>query len=108
MNLSPEWVPLLLREGWETRHWRDIGAGDAADIQIMEWARHEGCAVLTQDLDFTRLLFDARAALPSVILLRVGNELDEIVQRQVCATLHRFQSDLEAGALLSFSLRRAR
>jgi predicted nuclease of predicted toxin-antitoxin system len=25
MNLSPEWVPALVREGWEAVHWSAVG-----------------------------------------------------------------------------------
>ncbi len=32
MNLSPEWVDYLQREGYVATHWRDIGSFEAKDI----------------------------------------------------------------------------
>jgi len=39
-----------------------------ADEEIFARAFHEGRVILTFDLDFARLAFDARAALPSVVV----------------------------------------
>lgn len=38
MNLSPEWVDYLQREGYIATHWRDIGSFEAKDIEITKWA----------------------------------------------------------------------
>jgi len=38
MNLSPQWVESFQREGWEAIHWSTIGAQNATDQRIMEWA----------------------------------------------------------------------
>lgn len=66
MNLSPDWVPLLAARGWEARHWSQLGPGQAPDTELMRWARVEGHVVLTQDLDFSQLLFATRDGGPSV------------------------------------------
>lgn len=43
MNLSPEWVSLLEGHGYEAIHWSSIGAFNAPDTEIMQWARdHAG------------------------------------------------------------------
>jgi predicted nuclease of predicted toxin-antitoxin system len=39
MNLSPDWVELFVREGWEATHWSNAGDPRAQDGVIMEWAR---------------------------------------------------------------------
>ena len=39
MNLSPEWVAVLNRAGWEAIHWSTVGNPRAEDEEIMAWAR---------------------------------------------------------------------
>jgi predicted nuclease of predicted toxin-antitoxin system len=39
MNLSPDWVGVLVRHGWEAVHWSMVGDPRAADPEIMSWAR---------------------------------------------------------------------
>ena len=69
MNLSPDWVPLLAAYGWSAVHWSSVGPGNAPDNEYLEWARQTQHAVITQDLDFSQILFETRAKGPSVILL---------------------------------------
>ena len=57
MNLSPGWVRLFEGRGWDALHWSQIGPGNAADSVILRWARENGRVVVTQDLDFTQLLY---------------------------------------------------
>jgi predicted nuclease of predicted toxin-antitoxin system len=38
MNLSPKWVPVLAEAGIEATHWVTLGAGNAPDSEIMDYA----------------------------------------------------------------------
>ncbi len=71
--LPLSWAGFLRQRGHTASHWRDVGSANATDAEIMRWAREQGAVVLTHDLDFTKLLFQARTALPSVIQLRVDD-----------------------------------
>ena len=62
MNLSPEWVPMLQRHGWEAVHWSDVGNPRAGDREIMDWAVAHECIVFTHDLDFGTMLALAHEA----------------------------------------------
>ena len=64
MNLSPDWVPLFVSHGWEAKHWSQVGKGTAPDAEIMSWAREHGHVIVTQDLDFSQILFATYAAGP--------------------------------------------
>jgi predicted nuclease of predicted toxin-antitoxin system len=97
MNLSPEWVPLFVREGFEACHWKDIGETDAPDVEIVHWAAHNNHVVLTQDLDFAQLLFMTRAVTPSVVLLRIHKEHDDAIRQHVLRSFHQLSSLLESG-----------
>ncbi|WP_058553943.1 DUF5615 family PIN-like protein [Thiohalocapsa sp. ML1] len=67
MNLSPAWKPLLEAHGWHTQHWSEVGAVNAADAEIMAWAKAHGCYVITNDLDFSAILAATWASGPSVV-----------------------------------------
>jgi predicted nuclease of predicted toxin-antitoxin system len=108
LNLSPEWLPVLEQAGWQAIHWSNVGSRTAPDTDLLAWARQHGWVVLTQDLDFAEILFHAQAGAPSVVLLRLRNELDKVQQTRVCALLRTAAAALEAGALVVIDERCAR
>jgi predicted nuclease of predicted toxin-antitoxin system len=108
MNLSQDWVPLLAAHGWEVRHWAAIGPGNAPDTELLRWARENAHVIITQDLDFSQLLFSTRESGPSVVLLRMDNEFDEAARAHVCAAIALAEEHLRKGALLTIVGQRAR
>ena len=56
MNLSPRWVKVLTAAGHHAQHWSSVGAVDAADVEIMAYARAHDLIVFTHDLDFSAIL----------------------------------------------------
>ena len=108
MNLSPDWIPLLRGKGWQALHWSEIGPGTAPDRLILEWAKENGYAVMTQDLDFPQLLFATGESGPSVVLLRMSNEFDASVRAHVLSALTHAETALAGGALLNVSDSRVR
>jgi predicted nuclease of predicted toxin-antitoxin system len=108
MNLSPEWLTVLEQAGWQASHWSAVGSPTAPDTDLLAWARQQGWVVLTQDIDFAELLFHTQAGTPSVVLLRLGNELGSAQQARVCALLRTAAAPLETGALLVIDEHRAR
>jgi predicted nuclease of predicted toxin-antitoxin system len=87
MNLSPDWVPLLAGGGHEALHWRDLGAANTPDTEIMAWAREHGYVVFTHDLDFGALLHATGAVAPSVIQFREDDVRPEILGSQALLAL---------------------
>ena len=71
--LPLSWREFLRQEGHVAHHWRELGPPNAPDVDILNWARQNEAVVLTQDLDFTKLLFQTKAPLPSVIQLRLDD-----------------------------------
>jgi len=70
MNLTPRWVPYLLSAGYEVRHWVSVGDASARDQEICDYARLHGFVLLTNHLDFPRILAHTKESKPSVVLLR--------------------------------------
>lgn len=108
MNLSPDWVRTLGELEIQAEHWSLIGPSHAPDLEILKWARENAAVVLTQDLDFSQLLFSTQAAGPSVILLRMDNEFDPEARLFVTRAISQARESLVTGALLTISGQRAR
>lgn len=100
MNLSAEWVPLLVQAGWSAVHWSSIGAADAEDQILMAWASAQGYVVFTHDLDFGIILALTHASGPSVIQVRTQRVLPEQIGTLVLAALRQYEPELAAGAIL--------
>lgn len=108
MNLSPDWVLLLAGGGHEVSHWRDLGAANAPDTEIMAWARDHGYVVFTHDLDFGALLHATGAMAPSVIQFREDDVRPESLGSQALLALVQAKEEIEGGALITIDLRRMR
>jgi predicted nuclease of predicted toxin-antitoxin system len=100
MNLSPDWVPILLRHGWPAIHWSTVGDPRATDRTIMDWALANGHIVFTHDLDFGTMLALTHAAGPSVLQVRAQDVLPDHLEGVVIAALRQHDADLAAGALV--------
>ena len=108
MNLSPKWVDLLHKEGWETSHWSQIGGANASDAEIVAYAASSDFVIITHDLDFGAILAVTHGSKPSVIQVRVGDLTVEGIGRRLLATLRYLQSELERGALITVEADRIR
>jgi predicted nuclease of predicted toxin-antitoxin system len=100
MNLSVEWVAVLVGHGWSAVHWSAVGDPRADDATIMAWARTHGHVVFTHDLDFGTMLALAHASGPSVLQIRAQRVLPEDISTLVLAALAQFESALAEGALV--------
>jgi len=108
MNLSPDWVEELQSRGWQAVHWSTLGALDATDRTIMDWARQHDCVVFTHDLDFGAVLAVTRAAGPSVIQVRTQDVMPKHLGPLLASILSQHESVLEKGALLIVDESKAR
>ena len=108
MNLSPDWVPLLVAAGWHAVHWSTVGDPRASDQAIMQWAVANGRVVFTHDLDFGTALALTHAAGPSVLQVRADDVLPDHIGLLVLAALRQHDSDLAKGALVVVDERKSR
>ncbi len=108
MNLSPDWSPKLEREGWEVIHWSSVGDPTAPDQELMDYARKNGCVVITHDLDFSAMLAATQAQTPSIIQVRTQDVMSDRFLNILVDTLNQFQAQLERGALVVVDEFRAR
>jgi len=101
MNLTPEWVKALEAEGVKAVHWSSLGALDAPDREIMNFARSEKYVVFTHDLDFGDILAVTGAKGPSVIQVRANNTTPEAIKTLLLKALNQFKDRLKEGALIT-------
>jgi predicted nuclease of predicted toxin-antitoxin system len=108
MNLWPGWVQFLGGCGIEAKHWSSIGHAAAEDTEIAVYAREHGFVILTQDTDFGTILAITQETKPSVIQIRSDDAAPEAIGRRVVHALKQMQSELQAGAILTIDVSRAR
>jgi predicted nuclease of predicted toxin-antitoxin system len=101
MNLTPRWVAFLEAGGHEALHWSMVGAPDAKDTQICEYARQNGFVVLTNDLDFPQILAHTKDAAPSVLLLRGQPLTPEFRADSLLSALRACTKEMALGAILT-------
>ncbi|MBI3609981.1 MAG: DUF5615 family PIN-like protein [Nitrospirae bacterium] len=101
MNLSPQWIPVFERWGWQAVHWSSVGDARATDRVIMDWARANGYIVFTHDLDFGGLLAVTQAKGPSVIQVRAQDVMPRHLEEIVIKALKQYKAQLESGALIT-------
>ena len=108
MNIPLKYAALLENKGFDVLRWSDVGAPDAADVEIMEYARHHNFIVLTCDLDFSTILSVTHELKPSVAQIRASVLHAERAVDLIAASLLRYADDLKKGAILSVDLKNAR
>lgn len=100
-NISPLTVSRLAEAGFEIRRVSDLLPVNAADSDIMEWARIQGFTIITQDLDFSSLIASRGETQPSLVSLRLRDNRPEHIATLLAKVLPAAESDLVAGAIVT-------
>lgn len=108
MNLSPAWTEYLNERGHDAVHWANVGQPDAADAEIVSWARRHDRVILTTDLDFGAILALSASTRPSVIQLRTDATLPTRIGSFVLSAIEQASEELRLGALLTVEIERPR
>jgi predicted nuclease of predicted toxin-antitoxin system len=107
-SLSPIWVEFLKSAGIDSVHWWNIGAGDAPDSELLEWAAARDATIFTSDGDFPQMLALRRLNRPSVILLKTNERNPQRPGQQVIAACRTIAGRTEGGMIVVISERGAR
>src|SRR5438045_2082271 len=95
MNLSPDWVAVLAKHGFDAVHWSAVGDPRAEDSVLMDWARANAHVVFTHDLDFGTALALTQAESPSVIQVRTQDVTPAHLETPIVQVLLENKSVLE-------------
>lgn len=101
MNLSPRWASFLNAEGFEAQHWSEVADARAEDSEIVDWCREHRCVLMTNDLDFPRMLAFSSERGPSVLLLRGASLSPEARRKGVQRVVTERRLEVEAGAIVT-------
>ncbi len=83
LNISPITVKALILAGWDVVRVTERLPARASDRTILNLAREEGRAIITQDLDFSTLLALSGQDRPSLVTLRMEDTAPEAVTRKL-------------------------
>ena len=108
MNLSTEWVGLIVEAGHDAIHWSALGPADAGDDELFERARADGCVVLTNDLDFGIELVTRSLPGPSVMQLRSADLRPSVLGAVVLRAMRDHAEAIDRGVLITIDPSRAR
>jgi predicted nuclease of predicted toxin-antitoxin system len=98
MGVSPRTAQYLRALGHDAIHLAERGLMKLADEEIMRLAESEGRAVVTFDLDFSRILAVQRLTQPSVILFRLELFTTDQVNTMLADLLVQHLAASQAGA----------
>lgn len=108
-NQSPLLAGHLNNAGHDAIHVRDIGLRQAADSEILSWAKRERRVVISADTDFGELLAKSGDHTPSVLILRRHDRRRaQAVAELILVNLDTITDDLDVGAIVVFDQERVR
>ena len=108
MNIPMKYAPSIEKRGITVQRWRDVGAIDASDADIMEYASNNDYIVMTYDLDFGTILSITKDLKPSIAQIRSSIQKSNKAVELICDALLRYSDELNTGAILSIDLHKSR
>lgn len=108
-KISPLVAGLLNEAGHDTVHVGDVGLLKAPDETVFARAADDGRVLVSGDTDFGRLLIEAEAPRPSLILFRREDDRRAATQAGlILSNLDQVNEDLNAGAIVIIEAHRVR
>jgi len=101
LHISPATVEILRAEGWDVVWvWEELYPS-APDHEVLEYARVEKRAVLTQDLDFSALLALSGLDQPSLVTLRLSETRPEKIATTLLRSAPVLMENLAEGCAIT-------
>ena len=97
MNISPQTVSDLCRQGWDVVRVSDLMPDNSLDEDILELARRRGMVLVTQDLDFSKLIALGGYDSPSLVTLRMSITDPEVITRVLLEVFPNIERALREG-----------
>lgn len=100
-NLLPSFRDILRDLGYEAYYAYDVGLAHTPDEDIVSFARRSGHIILTNDLDFSRIMVLSRTEFPSVVTFRLGALNHEFFREIVLLNFSSLADSLGIGSLVT-------
>ena len=101
MNISPKTVKSLQQKGWSIIRISDILPANTPDYIILEFARNNGNAIITQDLDFSTMIALSGYNRPSLITIRLFDSDPDIVTERLLEVFPEIGYNLLEGCAVT-------
>jgi predicted nuclease of predicted toxin-antitoxin system len=108
MNISPRTVEFLRGRGWDILRVSEILPAKSSDHIVLEFARSEGRTLISQDLDFSRILALEGWSCPSVITIRMTRCDPESVSDRLLQIFPAILEKLASGCAITVDERKIR
>jgi predicted nuclease of predicted toxin-antitoxin system len=99
---------ILRTSGVDAVHTGQCGLATASDRHILDFARTQGCIIVTLDADFHMLMALSNASQPSVIRIRIEGLGSKAIADILQVVVNQCAGDLQRGALVSVEKERVR
>ncbi len=100
MNMPPTLGETLKKRRHSCRHVGKIGMSRATDMEIIQVARQNNEIILTNDLDYGRLMAFEKSNRPSVVIFRVSRHQPDYLLKLFEEVLKREDESLEQGVII--------
>ena len=100
MNLPASLARALTAAGLPSTHVRERGLGAESDETVVDRARERAEVIITNDLDFGRILAVQGTSTPSVVVLRLRDVRPDSIARVLAARLPALSDSLISGAIV--------
>lgn len=101
MNISPQTVSALQKQGWDIIRVPEVLPANTSDEEILYFCRQENRSILSFDLDFSMLVALSGSDRPSLITLRLSSTNPDIVSQRVLEVLPQIEEELERGSAIT-------
>jgi predicted nuclease of predicted toxin-antitoxin system len=108
MHVSPRTVAHLRGAGHDAIRVNEVLPANAKDEEIVAYALAQDRVILTQDLDFSRIVAASGLLRPSVISVRLASSRVEHVNDVLDRTLHAISPFTDEGAIVTVEDSRVR
>lgn len=100
-NLLPSFRDIMLELGYSARHLYDVNLDQTPDEEIIAFASQTGETVLTNDLDFSRIMALSGDRFPSIITFRFGALNPSFFREIVLLNFPTFSNAVIEGSLIT-------
>jgi len=100
-NLIPRFCEILKNLGYSVRHVYDVGLDQTPDEDIVAFARASGETILTNDLDFSRIMALSKEEFPSIITFRLGAMNENLFREIVKLNFSELIESAQEGNLIT-------
>jgi len=108
MHVSPRTVAYLRELGHDAIRVNEILPASAPDEVVVAHAREQSRVIITQDLDFSRMVAASGLSHPSVISLRLSSSRVEYVHGVLDRVLPALEQYVRSGAIVTVEDSRVR